>query len=278
MTLPIFNWAQTVDGLQFFPQNGSQDVFYYGNWMAWGDLQKNMLGDKRVIFHGELRLGPETALLNKAKADLSAARLLPLSPIEYENEIELRHSYNSAHSIALRTIPSHPFETIVLSASVDLEESDGEETADKLENRWNDRSIFDGGVSSTYRFLTISISKSVRVQPRDFCEQVRDILGSDEADLSSALKAVSQAVGSGEHITIVQDGNELEPDADTIARLFVDQYMRKSIFRSEISLYRFDDGSVLLGEQLRDGNELGLEESFAVRKTSEADETISLSL
>lgn len=278
MTLPIFNWAQSVDGLQFFPQSGSTDVFLYGNWMDWSDLQKNTLGGKRIILHGELRLGPDTALLNKAKADLSATRLLPLSPIDYDNGIELRHSYNSVHNVALRTIPSHPFETIVLSASVNLEEADGEETAENLESRWGDRSIFDGRVSSTYRFLSVSISKSVQVEPRHFCEQVRAILAKDETDLSSALKAVSQAVGSGEHVTIVQDGSEQDPDADTIARLFVDQHMRTSIFRNQTTLYRFDDGSILFGEQLRDSGELGLEEKIVIRKTLETNENISLSL
>lgn len=278
MTLPVWDWAQTVDGLNFYPQDGAPGNFFYGNWFDWGELQKNTLGGKITIIHAELKLGPPTTLLAKAKTDLGANQLRPLVIQSYANRLLLRHDYHSDHRVEIKSISSFPFETVVLTASVNLELADGAETVEKIEERWSDRSIFEGSILSAYRFLRIMISKSVSVEVRNFRDQVFGVLGDSLADTKSALQAVSQASGSGDHVKITQDGVEGHPSADEISRLYVNQRLFGAVFDHGAVLETFDDGDILFGERLRDRMELGDSDSFSVKQSDETEEELEISL
>jgi len=278
MVSPVYEWNTEIEGVMFWRDLAKNDLFYYGMDVTWGELTKQDFAGLRNVYHGEIYLTPTAELLDRARSQLGADLLLPLSPVNYENGVELSDKYDPAHIVELKVIQSLPFEKIIFSASIDLKERDGSNVSDEIERTWALKSIMRGNVKSSYEMVSVQISSTVKVELRRLVDALNSSIPSGGVERIVALEELRKLIKSGTYFEILEDGIQKNPDAKNIVEMYCLEELLGSVFRKDVPLFNFDGGQTILGVELRDRMELDENLVEQLRKVEKEEIEIELSV
>ena len=251
MAKPVKNWRSLFDETPIFVDIVDNELRHYGPRVAWRELIRRDLGQRKATFTGIIDLGYNSDELKALSAGLDKKRIVPLSISGISEEPTIKVAISHPHGGGLVPLNSLPFPQYRLAVTVDLQAPDATSLIQAIEDGWAAMSLLQG------KFICIAdgcIAKAgfkVKIDPKSCISEIIAAEGKREflkTDGWRAVKAVVQKNGSN---WLAYYGGAEEPDDLAVAEESLITLLAERCF-DDRALIQYDNGMTVVAARLRD--------------------------
>lgn len=246
MQIPVENWGLIFQDTKLYHDLLDSGIIHYGPRLTWSPLMRQELGTKFTILHGEVDFGYTPQQLHDLSVAFPDFKLVALPAQNIENSIEVHLPIVSPHSLKLSLIYLLPFPRLSFNLTVSHEDIQHHKLVEKIEQDWNSKSLFSGGVRFTYAARTVNCAYSVTLLRDDIEAQLRSGLSGIKWPIAYLARTISDLVEKNKDNWLTSEvPNGFTNAYLTEAHEFIVTRILKEFFRQSDPIVIFDNGDVV---------------------------------